>query len=284
MEYVIYHKDCNDGFGAAWCFYQNYKERQELNQVEFIPAMYGSQPPEKITKGDLLYIVDFSYPKEVLLDICRRGVGICLLDHHKTSYEDLKGFTFEGFNSLPIIIFDMQRSGAMMAWDYLYPEGEAPDLIKYIQDRDMWKFNLPYSKEYHAALSSYPRDFAVWDELAGLPSSELIKQGEHILRFVNQQVTYLCSKAQLTNFMDQGEYEVPVVNTSLYQSELGDELCRKYKTPFSAMYYNIGNKRRWSLRSIGDFDVGLLAKKFENGGGHKNAAGFEEELGVQNTL
>ena len=41
------------------------------------------------------------------------------------------------------------------------------------------------------------------------------------------------------------------------------------------VYYYDGDKLRWtySLRSIGDLDVGALAVEY-GGGGHVNAAGF----------
>ncbi len=42
---------------------------------------------------------------------------------------------------------------------------------------------------------------------------------------------------------------------------------------FVAAYKDMADRRLWSLRSRGDFDVGEVAKA-RGGGGHKNAAGF----------
>jgi len=73
-----------------------------------------------------------------------------------------------------------------------------------------------------------------------------------------------------------GGYEIPVVNASVLFSEVGHELCLKglFTKLFSAYYFDRNNKRQWGLRSIGDFDVSEIAKKY-GGGGHRNAAGFE---------
>jgi len=70
-------------------------------------------------------------------------------------------------------------------------------------------------------------------------------------------------------------YQVPVVNLSDNISEVGNALCKRFpEYPFSVSYCDRSDgQRSWSLRSIGDFDVSDIAKKF-GGGGHRNAAGF----------
>ena len=45
---------------------------------------------------------------------------------------------------------------------------------------------------------------------------------------------------------------------------------------FIAAYKDMADRRLWSLRSLGDFDVGAVAKA-RGGGGHKNAAGFTDK-------
>jgi len=50
------------------------------------------------------------------------------MDHHKSALEDLKGLS-------PNIYFDMERSGARLAWDYFHPGKEPPAFIDYIEDR-----------------------------------------------------------------------------------------------------------------------------------------------------
>src|SRR2546422_4504114 len=40
-----------------------------------------------------------------------------------------------------------------------------PWLLQYVQDKDLWAWKLPNSREINAGLNSYPYDFKVWDSL-----------------------------------------------------------------------------------------------------------------------
>ncbi len=53
---------------------------------------------------------------------------------------------------------------------------------------------------------------------------------------------------------------------------------------FSAMFMEQEKTVRVSLRSTGSIDVGMVAKKYLNGGGHKNAAGGNMDLPLQNAV
>ena len=79
----------------------------------------------------------------------------------------------------------MDRSGAMLGWRYMHPGQEPPPLIGYVQDRDLWRFELPNSREISAALGSYPMDFEVWKSL---DVDDLAREGTAILRFRTQTV------------------------------------------------------------------------------------------------
>lgn len=259
---VIYHAGCDDGFGAAWAAWKVLGD----NAV-YIPASYGDPFPE-VTASKSITIVDFSYPREDLLGI-RSGyepqVDIVVLDHHKTAQADLEG--------LPWAVFDMEKSGAMLAWEFFHPnEPNPPMLIEHIQDRDLWKFNYPATEAISACLRSYPQDFHQWEllEMAGMPA--LASEGTAILRYIKQQVVISGSHAWMAEI---GGFEVPIVNTGNFVSEVGHLLNDRYgDAPFAACYYDKSDGTRvYSLRSVGDFDVSDVAKIY-GGGGHRNAAGF----------
>ena len=55
----------------------------------------------------------------------------------------------------------MNRSGDHMPWDYFHPAEPLPDLIAYIEDKDLWRFRLEPSKGFTAALRSYPMYFTL---------------------------------------------------------------------------------------------------------------------------
>jgi oligoribonuclease NrnB/cAMP/cGMP phosphodiesterase (DHH superfamily) len=167
----------------------------------------------------------------------------------------------------------MGHSGAVLTWEYFHPGEPVPELLRYVEDRDLWRFALPDSREVSAALESYHRDFSIWD---GLTVEGLAADGKPILRAMRLQVSRLADRVF---FQDIAGYSVPVVNASLFNSDVLHELASRYPTaPFAACYFDRADrKRQWGLASIGSFDVSKIAKQF-GGGGHRNRAGFMEQL------
>lgn len=232
----------------------------------YLPARYGVSPPE--LPDDILSItlVDFSYKRDVLLALKAKypGKDITVIDHHKTAQEDL--------GDLDWTIFDMEKSGAVLAWEYWYPHTLIPPLLLHIQDRDLWKFEIGGTKEVSAALRSYPQDFAVWSELSER-CGDLPYEGRHILRYINQQASLLADRFRI---IDVGGFMVPAINTSFLVSEVCEELNRRWPGyQFAVCYHDRPDgKREYSLRS-GEwgFDVSVVASSM-GGGGHRAAAGF----------
>lgn len=278
MIKVIYHKGCQDGFGAAWVAWRYYgKNRHELlansESVEFIPKAYGEPPPE-IHPGDIVYILDFSYSREVLLEMNKKANSLVVLDHHKSAQEDLEGLDF--------CIFDMNQSGAMLAWNHFFPSEETPWLIEYIQDRDLWNWKLAYSKEINACIASWEHDnFEIWEH-AAFPDEEdrfldlVIAEGRAILRFVDQYTDKACTQlCRQVRFL--GHPDIPVVNVPYMRvSDTLHTLHEMYpEAPFVAAWFQRGDGfYQYSLRSKKDFDVSELAVS-QGGGGHAQAAGFQ---------
>lgn len=254
--YILYHGQCPDGFGAAYAAWKALGDT-----AQYLPVHHG-EPPPKLPPGSTVFIVDFAYQRDVLLNM-RQQHQVTVLDHHKTAQHDLDGL--EG------VIFNLNKSGAMLAWEYWH-QTPAPKLIEYIQDRDLYRMELPYCQEVVTALLSYPMDFSVWDKL-DIPT--LIDEGEPICRFHRRMVEMMAAR------MHWGKidgYRVPISNASIGGSDLAHLLCKRYpEALFAAVYFDSCGKRFWSLTSEGKFDVSQIAKKY-GGGGHANAAGFREIL------
>lgn len=255
---VIYHANCVDGFGAAWAAWKKLGDT-----ADYIPCDYGRPPPLYGEDQDI-YIVDFSFPRDVLETMGRTAASVTVLEHHKTAAAALAGPW--GPANMDII-FDMDRSGARMAWEYFHDE-PAPELIAYIEDRDLWRWKLPGSREFSAAIRSYPFDFMLWD---GFSIEKLIGEGVAIQRYVEQQVADLARVAQTTTIAG---YLVPTVNAPSF---LASEVCNRLATghPFAASWCASETEIFWSLRSAPDgIDVSAVAKQF-GGGGHHHAAGYK---------
>lgn len=269
MRYVLYHSNCYDGFGAAFAAWKKFGDEG----TKYIAVSYGYPPPD-MPDATEIYIVDFSYPKEKILELAAIA-PLTVLDHHKTAQAELEPLIRTDHNGPPevfnpTIVFDMDRSGALITWQYLHPGVKVPLLIQHISDRDLWTFKMPGSKEIHAALVSLPFDFKVWDNL---DTEKLIVEGAACLRFQSQLVDNVVKKSWTGKVGDHDH--VAIVNTASSWSEVGHELLQKYPSaPFAASFTVFENIVMWSLRSEDErVDVSAVAKKF-GGGGHRNAAGF----------
>ena len=88
--HVIYHADCQDGFGAVWAVHRRLEQEQGL-RVVYHPAAYGDPPPETHPDSEV-YILDFSYPASVMQQLHARHRGrVTLIVHHRTARDELEG-------------------------------------------------------------------------------------------------------------------------------------------------------------------------------------------------
>ena len=182
------------------------------------------------------------------------------------------------------IVFDMNRSGAGLAWDYLVKR-ERPVLIDLIEDRDLWRFQKEGSKELHAYLCSQPFDFQIWDGIAFQLEEDadlILSKGAVLLQSKEREVEKVCKGHWISEF---NGHKVAVVNTTAHWSEVGDYLLHNVSDISFAISFTVfPDQVMFSLRSKDEFDVSEIAKQF-GGGGHKNAAGFKTaSLDVLSTL
>jgi len=275
---VIYHKNCVDGFGAAWAFHI-LKEQDYPGGVTYIPAQYGDIPGKTFSIPDEpedLYILDFSFDEDMLCSLCSLFDKVVLLDHHKTAQESLSKLQADEFKPINLEIeFDMNRSGAGITWDYFGPPNSRPPLIDYIEDRDLWKFKLPDSKQVSAVIRIEPFDFDNYtglDELLQNQHSLIFKVGAALLQQesrYHESIINECTR----KIVIAGESGLVCNCPGFFASEVGNVLALKSQSYGATYYHDSNDSVRFSLRSIGDYDVSRLAKLF-GGGGHKNAAGF----------
>ena len=259
--HILYHAQCFDGFGAAWAAWKKFDE-----EAVYIPAIHGEPFPELPADADVL-MVDMAYPRERHLELEKKVRSLTVVDHHVTS--------MKAIGDLPNTHFDMNHSGAVLAWMFLHPGVPVPELLLYVEDRDLWRFKLPDSREVAASLSSYPKQFDLWEALSTMGVEKLKQDGGVILRMQAQKVNEMC-ESFFWKMIDG--HRVPVVNATCFTSEVGDRLAQLHPTaPFVAFFYEKEKIRCWGLRSPGRMDVSAIAKKL-GGGGHPGAAGFTEPI------
>jgi uncharacterized protein len=284
----IYHGNCQDGFGAAWAV------RHALGDaVEFYSGVYQDAPPD-VTGRDVV-MVDFSYKRPIIAAMATAARSLLILDHHKSAAEDLAGLPaaretwadqINGFGAPGAgfgCIFDMERSGAGLTWDYFNPGTPRPLLLNHIEDRDLWRFKLPHTREIAAALFSYPYDWETWSALMAAPLDNLIREGQAIERKHHQDIANLLPV--VSRAMVIGGICMPVANLPLtLTSDAGHQMAAESDIGAAACYWDTRDGRVFSLRStdLGP-DVSIIAKSY-GGGGHARAAGFRMPSGWEGDL
>jgi uncharacterized protein len=202
----------------------------------------------------------------ILETMASEAKELLVLDHHITAERTLDGFS----NAY----FDQTKSGAVLSWEWAHGTA-APWLLQYIQDKDLWTWALPGSREINAALASYPFDFTVWDRFT---QTILEQEGRAILRYEHELVGKLAAQAALVEF--QGVV-VPAVQSAILTSQIGERLSPHH--PFCLIWHDRDGRRYFSMRSRSDgTDVGTIAASF-GGGGHTHAAGFSVPLQTDGT-
>lgn len=285
VDVVLYHSPCTDGFTAAYCVW---KERGD--EVRYIPYVHGTSADSEVFRGKNVLLVDMILSRgdmEALFGVAR---AVYCLDHHETSrWAEGEDWAY----------IDMSFSGAMLAqmWVDAHLHGEdlnadavareVPKLVQYVQDRDLWRYALPNSREVTEWLFLHDFDFATWSACeATLESAEgmaaAVAQGHAIQKYVAKHVLKPLAKSGRRRKL--GGFDVIAVATRLCVSDLGEMLYTHFPECIILMYArNLDDPGKFdvSLRSASD-DVNCveLARQF-GGGGHKRAAGFRADSNLE---
>ena len=264
---VIYHAKCADGFSAAWVFHHHHQRTVVARPYpEFVPGRYGYAPPD--CTGRDVYLVDFSYKRDVVEQLLAQANSVTLIDHHQTALQDLA--ELPGLRTYT----DLNRSGATLAWDYLFPAQQRPLLLGHIEDRDLWRFKLPHTREIQAMVFSCEYTFENWDKLMAADVHDLVAmtaQGAAIERKHRKDVAELLATTR-RRITIAGHQVWAASLPHTMASDAGEVMCQG--EAFAAVYWDTADHRQFSLRSrTGGLDVAVVAEGF-GGGGHRNAAGF----------
>ncbi len=306
-DICVYHGGCDDGFGAALAVHTRWP-----SEVVYVPGAYGGFEWPRDLQDKRILFVDFSLKQAQMRELVNGGVidqrphSVVVLDHHKTAEAELHPWSIGGKagpaadlsgkrtgrsalgridelltmndmeNVEPIVaFFDMAKSGARMAWEFCNPQYAVPHLIEYVEDRDLWRFAMAETRAVSAALRTYPHDFDLWSGFLA-DTSRLVTEGGVVLRGHEKNVGEFIKNRY---WADIGGVRVPVVNVPYhYASDCADAMLKaEPDAPFCASWFRRADGRiQFSLRSRDDrMDVSEVAKKF-GGGGHRNAAGFEQ--------
>lgn len=270
---VIYHgRNCPDGFAAAlaaWLFYEGQAEflgldHGDIKSVADLPAL----------DRRAVYILDFSFSPEIMRGIEERAAKLVVLDHHKSAADKLSGFACR----CGIVHFDMHKSGAKLAWEFFQSGQAVPDLVRFVEDRDIWVWQYPESAGFLSALDMEPFEFARWREIASFDAAQMsiyVERGRAMDEKFSKLAAGIAEGAQPIVF--NGLSGLMVNAPGVFHSLVGETLCKQSGT-FALM---------WSTDKSGVIKVGLRSQRGFNciplaesmhGGGHAQACGFKMGL------
>jgi oligoribonuclease NrnB/cAMP/cGMP phosphodiesterase (DHH superfamily) len=270
---VIYHGGgCPDGFAAAlaaWEFYQG--------QAEFFACDHGdvktmADLPE--VAGRAVYILDFSFAEPILAAMDAVAARLTLLDHHKSAADVLGKFTCR----CGALHFDLKKSGARLAWEYFLPGRHLPDLVRYVEDRDLWVWKHPHSAAYLAALDMEPQEFAHWSAIADNGPEQLaafLARGQAMDDKFNKLAADMADSA--TEVVFNGARGLMVNAPNVFHSLIGNLLSQKSGSFALIWTVHKSGAIKVGLRSQKNFDCIPLAQSM-GGGGHPQASAFRMDI------
>lgn len=267
---VLYHKDCPDGFTAAWVAHRALTA--DGNGPPVVHPVSHSNPPPDLTGIDEVYIVDFSYPYDTLVDLTDNGRRlVTVLDHHRSAIDDITSHS--SLSDAPVFKddLDVERSGAGITWDWFHPDTPRPPLVDYVEDRDLWRFRLPDSKAVSAFIRSQPYTFEDWDRIRTLTPEAMADEGRGVLLHID---AYCRAAAVHAYWCEMGGRRFPIVNVPYEScSEVAAFLLDQFGTDVAGYYFERGEGGwQYGFRSRNGVTVHDLAAQF-GGGGHEQASG-----------
>lgn len=271
---VIYHKGCSDGFLAA-AIAKHYYTRNGNSDVEYVAVNVArlAQEIDTLPPADAVLSFDLSYTREAYDKLAAKYTAFSIHDHHIA--------TLQNIPSVKGLRFSNDMSGAMLAWTFYYGEKTPPAIVKYVEDRDLWRNKMPRCHELIAWL--YPemsRDFESgnfdrwqwyldndsWvDNAINIGTDRLAQKQAIVDNAVRQAAVVVLN-----------EKRAAVCNSREYVSEIGEQLCKMLPCDYAIVwsYNHVNGDLRASLRSTETgADVNEVARTY-GGGGHRNAAGF----------
>ena len=264
---IIYHANCADGMTAAWI------AKKHFPSAELLPTQYGDDPPDV---SDLnVFVLDFSYPRDVMLRMFQSARLLRVLDHHKSAAEACEGLHF--------CQFDMEKSGASLAWEHFHSGFETPPrMLAYIEDSDLWRFKLDRSQEVRSFVQSFPFTMEAWDELMRVPIDDAKDIGEHLVRYRTKQIeSNILDHAKMVDWTVEfgTTLSMVVIQTPIFISDACSMALERFTAAdvACAIFRNGNGKWVHSLRSRNgsNVDVSTIAKA-HGGGGHEHSAGFTD--------
>lgn len=269
VEVVVYHFPCPDGFASAMIAWM------ASPHSEFIPTNHGDfeNMGDRLKNRNVIFL-DISPTPEQIDSFEMKDYLV--LDHHRTSEVSMERIDNRHK------VFDMNHSGCVLAHNYFMPGNSIPDLVRFIELRDLWRHQgVEGCEEYLMGLHGlhgYCVKCWVSCVMDFNKSRQCYESGILLLKMRNAQVEQYVQHADSRMWGNIRVWMVNITDRSCI-SETGNALVSHQNNRNDiALLWNYNSKKKYyhcSLRSLSPVgpDVSTIALRF-GGGGHAHAAGF----------
>lgn len=264
---IIYHDDY-DGVCSAAIAYRKFNKEAKLSAINY----HTFFPFSDVSSNEEVWILDYSVSDEDMNQLMNLTRNVGWIDHHKTSmqrYLDVPG------------IRNIDKACCELVWEFFNPGAPMSWAIKYIGDRDTWKWQYTdATRHFYNGLQmetdSMNPSASVWDILLASDKDDklldsMMQRGMAVEKYklmLNQQLVETWAYE-----VEFEGYECMALNSSNTLDRLSNKLTEKGHQ-IAILYTFDGNKYTVSLYTVDPtIDVEVIAKKY-GGGGHHNASGF----------
>ena len=132
----FFHAGCPDGFGAVWSAWRAWGD-----DARYVARGHDDPLDLTLCEDALVAFVDIAPPTEAVSQLAEVAGRIVVLDHHvsaRSRFAEDPRVTDALAGGGHHIHFDLDHSGAVLAWQWFHPDAEPPALLQYVEDQDLW--------------------------------------------------------------------------------------------------------------------------------------------------
>lgn len=287
MVYILSHQD-SDGRFAAYAAWKYFRGLGKLSSLKFIEVQYNQAFPldiDSLTKEDHVYILDFAYDRTTMDRVYGNVGKLVVLDHHETSKDNLIGAEYAKF--------DMTKSGALLAWEYFFPNIDPPLPCLFVNDYDLheWKYtNHTAAFEAWLRFDRVKLDWEKWERLCSsreyldealMKGSVVVELNESIIHsFINTPNNVVFNSFYSDEYIRKINYAIfngmhflrNEISTILYEKNDIDMVIG-WSVRGKEVIFSIRSPKRKHIPAHEKFSAKRFAES-HGGGGHDNASAF----------
>lgn len=254
---ILTHKNCIDGFAAAWVIFYNYHLLENLDITYILNFIYIDELNidagieefkeycEKIGCYKA-YAFDIDFDYESYQKIMKIFPEIVIMSHHHDGKEDILKHLVEMPKNY---IYKNTECGCSLAWKMFFKDLQMPAILEYIRDAELGQFRLENSKIIWEGICGILTigDFDKWTEFIindDRSLEELEKIGKVLCEIRDEENIKLIETGKILEFGDEKKKgfvinttgdKLLVLKLAQYINGLRDE-NNKYLADFSLIW------------------------------------------------